>query len=687
MQCCARRLWTSLFWITLLGSARLVSAQAGAELTSSRAVDNSAKPTQPEVLAAYLKAFAAKHLISVQTANVAELRSMLRNAEELAGSGRNEDAALILYELTMHPRFADYAELEEMDAAYYALGGALHALGAESSARAALWHVLGKGPSNPYFAPAFRSYVDVALAGQPLLPSIRELTSLSAGQLPEDAQNELYYLEGRERYDAQDLEAAKQVFARVTRHSRFYANAEYLLGELATRDKLWSDAEAHFCKIQGTGDDHRFSFYVDGRYFRIKDLARLGLGRVAHEQRRADDAFYYYFQVPNDSPRLPEAMFEAAYARYEGKDFESASDLLDQLQARFPRSAYVDEASLLRGYVALAHCDFDAANRQFETFNAHFEPVLEEIDRILKNPTRREALYDELRVEPESHAHASAVHHTLLALLRIDPVFSDLHERVIQLDRESAQSSRLHDAFELLAARYQGSDRPRALSEAEADPTARQTLDALREELADARQAARALTQQLDAMRALGARASELAPLETDSAALATRLRKLESSLDDARLETLSDPVGDEPSGQDVPQLLAHDGNQSLGLERRVLALRPKLIAAANDRALGELRGLRERLAGFIRRARIGRIDAVMGSKRRVEIQIESLAAGRFPAELRNPLLIQGFLKDDEEYWPFEGEDWPDEYLERYGDAASAAPRAPLAPSVSPRAP
>jgi hypothetical protein len=30
--------------------------------------------------------------------------------------------------------------------------------------------------------------------------------------------------------------------------------------------------------------------------------------------------------------------------------------------------------------------------------------------------------------------------------------------------------------------------------------------------------------------------------------------------------------------------------------------------------------------------------------------------------------LVQGFLADDEEYWPFEGEDWPDEYLERYGD-------------------
>jgi hypothetical protein len=79
------------------------------------------------------------------------------------------------------------------------------------------------------------------------------------------------------------------------------------------------------------------------------------------------------------------------------------------------------------------------------------------------------------------------------------------------------------------------------------------------------------------------------------------------------------------------------------------------------------------RLDGLARRARIGRIDAVMGSKRRIEMQIASLAAGRFPAELRDPLAVQGLLADDEEYWPFEGEDWPDEYEERYGTQSQPA--------------
>jgi hypothetical protein len=80
------------------------------------------------------------------------------------------------------------------------------------------------------------------------------------------------------------------------------------------------------------------------------------------------------------------------------------------------------------------------------------------------------------------------------------------------------------------------------------------------------------------------------------------------------------------------------------------------------------LSALRERLADELRRSRIGRVDAVMGAKRKIELEVESLSAGRFPAELRDTLRTQTLLRDDEEYWPFEGDDWPDEFEERYAE-------------------
>lgn len=609
----------------------------------------------------YFEAFARKRLISVQTADVRELRRQLAEAEQLQQDGHDRDAALLLFDVTKHPRYAEYADLEELSAAHYALGSALHALGAEPQARVELRKVLTKGPKDRYFSPAFRRYVDVALASGPSAALVAELRASTAEPLPPDALDELAYLSARERQTAGDLAAAKSGFEAISTRSRFHVNALYELGVLAAKERAFAAAEARFCKIASAGDDRHFAFYVDGRYFRLKDLARLGLGRVAHEQGRGDDAFYYYFQVPTDSERVPEALFEAAYARYEAQDAEGAADLLDQLEARFPHSVFADEAAVLRGYVALARCDYEAADRHFTHFDRQFTPMLRHIERLLRNPARRAALYETLRAPRELPASGQGDRLTrdLLTLLRVDPEFDALHASVAQLDREAASSGRLAESYGLLAARYAGHDRPRVAAKEEADP-----FSVLRQQFVDARQALRALTEQLDAMRKYGAGESELATLERTLAELATRQRQLELQLTAAERSRASSALTPPASGSsdEVSRLLAQDVVHAHEFDGRVLEVRPALLQAANQRALRELQALRDRLASFLRRARIGRIDATMGSKRRIEHQIESLAAGRFPDELQDPLRVQGFLGDDEEYWPFEGEDWPDEY-------------------------
>jgi hypothetical protein len=674
-------------WLSLVGliasvaHAQSAVAQAGTDPTSqppaAEASASSAGATDAVRLSRYFQALRDQRLVASQTARVEELRAILARAEELAQDGRHEDAALLLFELLQHPRFKDYADLDELDAARYQLGSALHELGAEASARRVLIELLRKGQSSGYFAPAVRKYTDVALASPDQPALIEELASLGPA-LPEDAANELRYLRGQQLHAAKDYRAARVELDQVTQHSRFYANAQYLLGSMATRDKQWNDAERHLCRIAGTADDQRFSFYVDARYFQVKDLARLGLGRVAHEMRRGDDAFYYYFQVPNDSPRLPEAMFEAAYSRYEARDFDSAIDLLDQLEARFPHSASADEAALLRGYVSLSRCDYEHAQQHFDRFIHRFEPVVAELQRILASPVRRQALYADLVREPvgprRSEAEQSGkldLRGTLLSLLRVDPQFHQVHEQVRKLDAEAARAGRLGDAFDVIGARLAGSDRPKPAAAESGDE--RDALLGVQSDLKDAQVALRALTDQLDAMRKLGAKSAQLAPLEKDVASLAQRAHALQSKVDDLRFARMpnAEPATD---AQDASGLLADDARRARAFERRVAVLRPQLIRVANDRALNELQALGERLSSFVRRARIGRIDAVMGSKRRIERQIESLAAGRFPAELQNPLLVQGFLKDDEEYWPFEGDDWPDEYEERYGAGEESEP-------------
>jgi TolA-binding protein len=623
---------------------------------------------------AYFQAFASKRLIPVETAEVRELREQLARAEQLLSEGAASEAALLLTELTEHPRFADYAELQEMSAAYYALGTAHWKLGAAGSGQQALRVILAHGAEDAYFAPAFRRYVDIALAERQLAPALAQLSAYqpSAGQLPQDARDELSYLQARERMQASDSEGAMHAFDRVSNQSRFFANAQFELGGIAAQGRAYREAETHFCRAANMRDDSPKALLHDARYYPVKDLARLGLARIAHEQLRGRAAFDHDFQIPADSPRLPEALFEAAYARYEANDPDTALDLLDQLQARFPRSVHADEAALLRGYIALARCDFKQAEEHFTRFEAQFTPVVQLTGRILKNPSRRETLYEALR-DRATDSESSRAYHSLLGLLRSDPAFEELHQRVEQLDRQAASAERMPESFALLRARYESGDKPLPAQpvQAEGSPDSAQAIEELKLSVDDARVGLRALTEQLDMLRAAGAPASDLAEQERVVAALAGRQHELRVALDNARAARSSQPEsadGHAAKSGDVVELLRFDESRARGFERRAGSLRQQLVRAANELALRELQALHDRLSGFVRRARIGHIDAAMGAKRRIEREIESLAAGRFPPELRARKHAHAYLADDEEYWPFEGEDWEDEDAQ---DAAS----------------
>ena len=53
----------------------------------------------------------------------------------------------------------------------------------------------------------------------------------------------------------------------------------------------------------------------------------------------------------------------------------------------------------------------------------------------------------------------------------------------------------------------------------------------------------------------------------------------------------------------------------------------------------------------------------MLGRKRALELEVEALAGGLLPQSAIDSLKAVEYLKDSEEYWPFEGDDWPDEYV------------------------
>ena len=69
------------------------------------------------------------------------------------------------------------------------------------------------------------------------------------------------------------------------------------------------------------------------------------------------------------------------------------------------------------------------------------------------------------------------------------------------------------------------------------------------------------------------------------------------------------------------------------------------------------------RLSRLLRRARLGRIESVLGRKRALEVEVEAIRLGYLPQDAVDSLEAARYLEDNEEYWPFEGDDWPDEYV------------------------
>ncbi|HEV3030996.1 MAG TPA: hypothetical protein VG319_05100, partial [Polyangia bacterium] len=160
--------------------------------------------------------------------------------------------------------------------------------------------------------------------------------------------------------------------------------------------------------------------------------------------------------------------------------------------------------------------------------------------------------------------------------------------------------------------------------------------------------------------KAAGSAASEAVSLVRDVEALRTVARG------DPEME---DRVGDlltaarraaRPVSTHGPYARETAKAQALSDEAR--ALRARLVTATSAIAEQALLDLDARLREMLRQARLTQIDAVIGKKKKLEIEISNLREGRYPPDMFAALQLEGLMGDDEEYWPFEGEYWSDEY-------------------------
>jgi tetratricopeptide (TPR) repeat protein len=604
-------------------------------------------------MAAYNRALAERRLEASEPLTPASIAQRMLDVQELQGAGRRDEVIGALVRLVESPRFVDFADSDQGHAAVYTLGDALASAGAHEPARGYLKRLLPLPPSDTYARRAVRRLAEIALDTEVIAPILGDLKAVPAAGQPDETRGEIAYLNGRARELSGDSDGAFKFYGQVTEKSRFWAQAVYLSGLIEVERGRLKEGESLFCKVADPARSAKTApFFADANFFAVRDLARLALGRVAHEQFRFDDARYYYYLVPQDSERLAEALYESATSRYEKKDYEAARELLDELKALGVHHRYEDEAWILSAYIDLARCHFEEADAALKGFIAAYEPVRDAARRLSNDDRGLLRLLEASRLGSDAAAENSGasadVARTIAALVRVDAGYGTITKRLAQLDQEMAglrgSMGQLDDMNRTLATA--GGVRPNSEGLGGEGPS---------ETAARARAEADGLHRQIDALEQARASGGEIA-------ALRSKLDQIESALRGTR-ESAPAPAGGGQAGADLPGLLRSDRSQASELYAAGQAARAKLVEARTALAKDAVNRLKMRLSRLLRRARLGRIESVLGRKRALELEVEALAAGVLPQTALDSLEAPRYLKDSEEYWPFEGDDWPDEYV------------------------
>ncbi len=605
---------------------------------------------------AYHAAMTARRLGPQRAPTADEFRERVAEAEAFAHTGRTDEAVSRLTEIVESKDFSLQEQTEEGRAAVLVLGEAYATAGILQTARGYLRRVLAtKGAwdsRGPYARRAVKKLVEIGLESRNFADAEADLKDVPE-TAPEEVKAEIAYLRGRAKEAAGDPEGAIAFYAKVPETSRFWSQSTYLSGLIHVEHGRAKEGENLFCKVADPKrQDRSTPVFADEKFFAVRDLARLALGRVAHDQFRHDDARYYYYLVPRDSDRLAEALYEAATTRYEKKDYQGARELLDELKKLDKHHRYEDEAGVLDAYIDLALCRFPESDKKLRAFIAKYEPVRDAARTLGHSERGVSALLaaaqnraDAGTVEATSIAVSPDSLRTVAALVRIDPTYAQIAKKSVVLDKEASGLRLARRALADMQASLatNGGVRPATDDKpdlAERDLEARASLDGVRRDIDD-----------------LAASKNDpdlVAGLKKDLAALESRLKI-------AGAKARADGAEDSPA--DLGGLWKRDEQRATSLGKEVEDARRELHGVEQTLAKDALNRLDLRLSRLLRRARLGRIESVLGKKRALEVEIEAIADGFLPRDAVDSLDASRFLKDSEEYWPFEGDDWPDEYV------------------------
>jgi len=288
----------------------------------------------------------------------------------------NWEAALVrLYDALEVPEFRASAD---HPAAVYYVAEALYRQGEWRTARGWFRELLAT-PGSPRQREALLRSLDIAIrtgdaAGVDLL---LEQGRIAFGDRPPP---ELAYL-------AAKATATRPGLSPAERRRRAIAAFDAVPAPFQSRAVYWQGAllvEAG--DLEGAAARFRACAELPGREARlveVRELCHLALARVAADLGRTDEAAEHYQEIPRESPRFEEALYELAWTWVKARKYEQALRTAALITDLSPGSPMAPEATLLQGHLLLRLGRFPEALEAYDRVVTQYAPVRDELDALL----------------------------------------------------------------------------------------------------------------------------------------------------------------------------------------------------------------------------------------------------------------------------------------------------------------
>ncbi len=235
------------------------------------------------------------------------------------------------------------------------------------------------------------------------------------------------------------FESARRLAMRVSADSAFAPRARFLEALLAVGRGEDNEALSLLKQVVETTGEGRPSEddRERRRRLRLRELAFFQLARLHFGARQPSFSIFYYKKVSRDSLEWLDSLYEASWAEYRLGNHERALGNLLTVHAPFFDDTYFPESIILEAVIYYENCRYEDASRIIDGFLSRYEPVFEELERLVAEPRSPETWYGMLAAR-KSGGEGELVARVLSIALE-DPELVRLTKTLDEIDAELNQ--------------------------------------------------------------------------------------------------------------------------------------------------------------------------------------------------------------------------------------------------------